>query len=91
MMLIDRAASAYQDFVQVTGWIGNLALHIENEFFGRDGPSAHFRDRYGREGRTIRSSIDTAALGVDGQADPEQPFEVLSSLGCRRLRHRSPL
>jgi hypothetical protein len=54
MMLIDRAVSAYQDFMRVTGWVGNLALHIEHEFFGRDGPSAHFRDRYGREGRTIR-------------------------------------
>ena len=32
----------------------NLAIHIEHEFFGRDGPEAQFRDRYGREGRTIR-------------------------------------
>lgn len=54
MMLIDRAVSAYQDFLRITGWVGNLALHIEHEFFGRDGPSARFRDRYGREGRTIR-------------------------------------
>jgi hypothetical protein len=54
MMLIDRAVSAYQDFMRVTGWVGNLALHIEHEFFGRDGPGAQFRDRYGREGRTVR-------------------------------------
>ena len=54
MMLIDRAVSAYQDFMRVTGWVGNLALHIEHEFFGRDGPGAQFTDRYGREGRTIR-------------------------------------
>jgi hypothetical protein len=54
MMLIDRAIVAYRDFLRVTGWVGNLALHIEHEFFGRDGPSAHFRDRYGREGRSIR-------------------------------------
>jgi hypothetical protein len=54
MMLIDRAVSAYQDCMRVTGWVGNLALHIEHEFFGRDGPGAQFRDRYGREGRTIR-------------------------------------
>jgi hypothetical protein len=54
MMLIDTAVSAYQDFMRVTGWGGNLALHIEHEFFGRDGPSAQFRDRYGREGRAIR-------------------------------------
>jgi len=54
IMLIDRAVVAYRDFLRITGWVGNLALHIEHEFFGRDGPSAHFRDRYGREGRTIR-------------------------------------
>jgi hypothetical protein len=54
MMLIDRAVSAYQDFTRVTGWVGNLELSIEHEFFGRDGPSAQFRDRYGREGATVR-------------------------------------
>jgi hypothetical protein len=54
MMLIDRAVSAYQDFTRVTGWGGNLAIGIEHEFFGRDGPSAQFRDRYGREGATVR-------------------------------------
>src|SRR6266480_6227254 len=32
IMLIDRAVSAYQEFVRVTGWIGNLAIHIEREF-----------------------------------------------------------
>jgi hypothetical protein len=54
VMLIDRAVSAYQDFIRVTGWVGNLAIHIEHEFFGLAGPSADFRDRYGREGRAIR-------------------------------------
>jgi hypothetical protein len=53
MMLIDRAIAAYQDFVRVTGWVGNLSIHIEHEFFGLNGPSAEFRDRYGREGRAI--------------------------------------
>jgi len=54
MMQIDRAMVAYRDFLRISGWAGNLAIHIEHEFFGRDGPSAQFRDRYGREGRTIR-------------------------------------
>jgi hypothetical protein len=53
MMLIDRAVAAYQEFIRITGWAGNLAMQTEYEFFGRDGPSAHFQDRYGREGRTI--------------------------------------
>ena len=54
IMLIDRAVSAYREFVRVTGWVGNLSIHIEHEFFGRDGASAEFRDRYGKEGHRIR-------------------------------------
>jgi hypothetical protein len=54
MMLIDRAVAAYQDFIRVEGWVGNLSIHIEHEFFGIQGPSANFRDRYGREGRSVR-------------------------------------
>jgi hypothetical protein len=44
ILLIDRAVGAYHDFVRVTGWIGNLSIHIEHEFFGRDGPGAHMAD-----------------------------------------------
>jgi hypothetical protein len=54
IMLIDRAVAAYENFIRIEGWIGNTALLIEAEFFGIQGPSADFRDRYGREGRTIR-------------------------------------
>jgi hypothetical protein len=54
LMLIDRAVVAYQDFFRVSGWIGNLAIMIENEFFGVKGPSANYQDRWGREGPTIR-------------------------------------
>src|SRR5881394_2608969 len=32
IMLIDRAVSAYQDFVRVTGWIGNLSIHTNASF-----------------------------------------------------------
>ena len=48
IMLIDRAVSAYQEFIRVTGWIGNLSIHVEREFFGCDAPRAEF------QGRTIR-------------------------------------
>ena len=54
MMLIDRAVAAYQDFVRITGWIGNTALMVEHELFGIDRPSANVRDRSGREVREIR-------------------------------------
>jgi len=48
IMLIDRAIAAYQDFIRVTGWVGNLAIHIERELFGPGAPRADF------QGRTIR-------------------------------------
>jgi hypothetical protein len=44
-MLIDQVVVAYQNFLRVTGWTGNTALMVEAEFFGRDKPSAQFRDR----------------------------------------------
>ena len=40
--------SAYHDFIRVTGWIGNLAIQIERQFFGRDAPRPDF------QGRSIR-------------------------------------
>jgi hypothetical protein len=54
LMLVDRAVAGYQAFIRVEGWIGNLALQIEHEFFGTRGPGANFRDRYGHTGGTIR-------------------------------------
>jgi hypothetical protein len=54
LMQIDRALVAYRDFLRIIGWAGNISISIEHEFFGRDGPSAQFRDRYGREGPGIR-------------------------------------
>src|SRR5438874_6909011 len=36
---------AHQDFIRVTGWIGNLSIHIEREFFGLDAPRAEFHGR----------------------------------------------
>jgi hypothetical protein len=53
-MLIEQAVVAYHSFLRITGWSGNMALMVEAEFFGRDQPSAEFRDRHGREGRHIR-------------------------------------
>ena len=54
LVLVDRAVAACQDFIRVEGWIGNLALQIEHEFFGTRGSGAHFQDRYGRMSGTIR-------------------------------------
>ena len=40
--------------LSIPSWMGNVSIHIEHEFFGLDGPSAEFRDRYGKVGHSIR-------------------------------------
>jgi hypothetical protein len=35
-MLVDLAVLSYYDTLRVQGWIGDLAVHIEHEFFGDD-------------------------------------------------------
>ncbi|SRR5712692_313612 len=35
-MLVDLAVLNYYHALRVQGWIGDLALHIEHEFFGQD-------------------------------------------------------
>src|SRR5437667_10998353 len=74
----------------------NLAIHIEHEFFGRDGPEAQFRDRYGRVGRTIRGLIVVEHFahlreGLIPQAErcDRVMREALAALGSLRAA-RSP-
>jgi len=56
MMLIERAVCAYHDFLRVTGWVGNLAIHIEHEFFGRNAPGVDFQGR-GIRGLTVEQHL----------------------------------
>jgi hypothetical protein len=36
MILLDHALLGYYNALRVQGWIGDLSLHIEDEFFGQD-------------------------------------------------------
>lgn len=54
IMLIDRAVAAHQAWLRIEGWVGNLSILIEHEFFSVEGPSANFKNKYGSEGRRIR-------------------------------------
>jgi hypothetical protein len=53
LMLVDCAVISYYHHLRINGWVGNLAALIEAEFFGKEGPSATFRDRYGRGSHRI--------------------------------------
>lgn len=46
-MLIDLAVMTYYNALRVQAWIGDLALHIEHEFFGQEGPTAKLRQKWG--------------------------------------------
>jgi hypothetical protein len=83
LMLIDRAVAAYQDFIRVEGWIGNLALQVEHEFFGTRGPGAHFQDRYGRTRSTIRG------LTVEQHLARLRDDLIPLAEGCGRAMHRA--
>jgi len=48
MMLVDMAVLAYYNVLRVQGWVGNMALHVEHEFFGQASPAAKFGQQYGR-------------------------------------------
>ena len=54
LMLIDSAVLAYYHQLRVNGWIGDLAVWLEREFFRMDGLTAKLRDRHGSGAGEIR-------------------------------------
>lgn len=49
LLLVDTAILAYYHTIRVNGWIGNLAVSIEHEFFGQAGPQAKLKQQYGSQ------------------------------------------
>jgi hypothetical protein len=46
-MVIDLAVMSYYNALRVQGWIGDLALTIEQELFGEGSPTVKLRQQYG--------------------------------------------
>ena len=85
-MLADLAVVAYHNALRIQQWVGDLALGIEREFFGEEGPAARFERRYGRvEGLAVEERL--ARLGE--QLLPLQ--ERTSRLAIRNLKVLSEL
>jgi hypothetical protein len=54
LMLIDSVVLAYYHQLRINGWIGDLSIWLEREFFGHDKTlTAKFRDYYGVAGATF--------------------------------------
>jgi hypothetical protein len=61
-MLADVAVTAYYNSVRIQRWIGDLAVAIEREFFGEDGPTARFEARHGRvDGLVVERQLERLA------------------------------
>jgi hypothetical protein len=83
LMLIDVAVMSYYHTLRINGWIGNLASLIESEFFGKQGLSATFEDRYGH------GSHDVRGLSVEDHVEriAEQLLPLLDR--CNRMMLRN--
>ena len=53
-MLVDLAVLNYYHALRVQGWIGDLALHLEHQFFGQDAPATDRAQEKAVEGRVRR-------------------------------------
>jgi hypothetical protein len=63
-LLVDCALIAYANTLRVQGWVGNLALLVETEFFGSTGPTAKLRKKcgYGVESFTVEELVERLTL-----------------------------
>ncbi len=77
-MLIDSAVLAFYHQLRVTGWIGDLSIWLEREFFGIEGPTARLKRRHGYAAEEIR--------GLKAEDIVEQLVERLMPLVDRSNR-----
>ena len=91
-ILIDLAVMSYYKALRVQAWIGDLALHIEHEFFCQDGPTVKLRQQWGYpvEGLVVEESLQRLAeqLMLLFERANRQLIRNLQAL--RTLRHGPP-
>jgi len=80
LLLIDSLLLAYYHQLRITAWVGDLAWHIEAEFFGNEGPRAKLRQQYGCQVDGLQVETLLVRLG-------EQLLPLLDR--CNRLLHRN--
>jgi hypothetical protein len=90
-LLVDMLLLSYHHLLRFNGWIGNVALLIEHEFFAQESPSATFARRNGRS----RASSDGLRVEDQVQRVGEQLLPLMDRaqrMFIRALRElrRSP-
>jgi hypothetical protein len=91
-MLIDLAVMSYYNALRVQGWIGDLALYIEHEFFCQDGPTAKLRQKWGYqvEGLVVEESLKRLAEQLLPLFERSNRQLIRNLQALRTLRHGPP-
>ena len=87
LLLIDSTMLAFYHQLRVNGWIGDLAVWLEGEFFRMEGLSAKLKDRYGYGAQSIRG---LRAEDIVGQL-VERLMPLLDRCNRRLLRNLKAL
>jgi hypothetical protein len=91
-MLIDLAVMSYYNALRVQAWIGDLALHIEHEFFCQEGPTAKLRQQWGYqvEGLAVEESLRRLAEQLLPLFERANRQLIRNLHALRTLRHGPP-
>jgi len=92
MMVIDLAVLSYYNALRVQGWLGNLAMLIEHEFFGQEGPSAKLRQKWGSqvEGLRVEDRLQRLAEQLMPLFERANRQLIRNLQALRTLRHGPP-
>ena len=88
-MLIDLAVMTYYNALRVQAWIGDLALHIEHEFFCQEGPTAKLQQKWGYqvEGLVVEESLQRLSEQLMPLFERANRQLIRNLQALRTLRH----
>ena len=90
-MLIDLAVMTYYNALRVQGWMGDLALQIEHECFGQEGPTAKLRHNWGvAEGLAVENTLRRLAEQLIPLFERANQQLIRTLQALRTLRHGPP-
>jgi hypothetical protein len=90
-MLIDLAVMTYYNALRVQGWMGDLALQIEHECFGQEGPTAKLRNTWGvAEGLAVENTLRRLAEQLLPLFERANRQLIRNLQALRTLRHGPP-
>jgi len=90
-MVIDLAVMTYYNALRVQGWMGDLALQIEHECFGQEGPTAKLRHNWGVvEGLAVENTLRRLAEQLLPLFERANRQLIRNLQALRTLRHGPP-